>query len=405
MSKFARLFEVQQNRRTYFPSLTGFRTIGAIFIFLHHFNPWKGSDTFMFHFMNELDFALPAFFALSGFLICLRYYDDFAFNKAWFIDYMRNRVARVYPLYFILTIIAFIPVFLHTENIVKEIGIFITNITFVKGFSDDLKFTGIAQGWSLTVEECFYFAAPVIFFLCRKKFKLWQQAIVLYLIGYLLVITIGRLNISGFFATYRFVGVYTFFGRCIEFFAGVQLALIYRKYPEPVGIWKKINFTLVGWTGIFGCSAIMSMTKGTESLGLFTPHGLFINNIILPFFICLMIWGLLKEQNPFHTLVRTRIFDIMGRASYAFYLIHLGVWHTFFVKYVSDNLFLYFIFIQISAVLLFLYVEDPLHNAVRAFRFSKLKSYFKKQKTTTLDQQPVVEPITTPQPVNISNMG
>ena len=45
----------------------------------------------------------------------------------------------------------------------SPILILFLNIFFIRGFFDDLKFTGVGQGWSLTVEECFYLLAPVLF--------------------------------------------------------------------------------------------------------------------------------------------------------------------------------------------------------------------------------------------------
>jgi len=44
-----------------------------------------------------------------------------------------------------------------------DLELWITNLTFLRGYSSRLKFTGIGAGWSLTVEETFYFLAPLIF--------------------------------------------------------------------------------------------------------------------------------------------------------------------------------------------------------------------------------------------------
>ncbi len=45
---------------------------------------------------------------------------------------------------------------------------FFLNITFLRGFIESEKFSLVAQGWSLTVEETFYLIAPMIFFLLKK---------------------------------------------------------------------------------------------------------------------------------------------------------------------------------------------------------------------------------------------
>jgi peptidoglycan/LPS O-acetylase OafA/YrhL len=38
----------------------------------------------------------------------------------------------------------------------------ILNLTFLRSFFEEFLFTGVAQGWMLTVEETFYFLAPLL---------------------------------------------------------------------------------------------------------------------------------------------------------------------------------------------------------------------------------------------------
>lgn len=39
---------------------------------------------------------------------------------------------------------------------------YILNIAFLRGLSELLRFSLVGQGWTLTVEECFYISAPFI---------------------------------------------------------------------------------------------------------------------------------------------------------------------------------------------------------------------------------------------------
>jgi peptidoglycan/LPS O-acetylase OafA/YrhL len=52
-------------------------------------------------------------------------------------------------------------------------------VFFIRGFFYQLWDTGIAQGWSLTVEECFYFSAPFIFYIAIKYKKFYVQPLAL----------------------------------------------------------------------------------------------------------------------------------------------------------------------------------------------------------------------------------
>ncbi len=90
--------------KNYFAALTGIRIIAAYMVFIHHYNFFtKGS--FAWAFVNELHIGLPIFFVLSGFLIAYRYYSNGTIHVK---NYIVNRVARVYPMYFLLTTLTFI---------------------------------------------------------------------------------------------------------------------------------------------------------------------------------------------------------------------------------------------------------------------------------------------------------
>ena len=158
-------------KASFFNELTGIRAIAAFMVFMHHYNyftePMVGS--FMHNFINEFHIGVPIFFVLSGFLICYRYYDNIKLHdNRWTVQYIQNRVARIYPMYFLVTTGTFLLIILKFQQWPHSTMIYLANITFVKGFCDSLKFTGVGQGWTLTVEECFYFTAPVIFLLSRK---------------------------------------------------------------------------------------------------------------------------------------------------------------------------------------------------------------------------------------------
>jgi len=167
----------------YIPALTGVRAMAAYLVFISHYC-YVFDDNFphiVQRFLGEFHIGVSIFFVLSGFLIAFRYYDNFSLTSDWFKQYLKNRVARIYPMYFLLTTAAFIAYHFTKEASVVNgfdhpIGLFFMNITFVRGFFDQFKFTGIGQGWSLTVEECFYFSAPLMFFAAKKMGQVLSAA-------------------------------------------------------------------------------------------------------------------------------------------------------------------------------------------------------------------------------------
>jgi peptidoglycan/LPS O-acetylase OafA/YrhL len=155
-------------KENYFKALTGVRVIAAYMVFIHHKNPFDENffGTSIFDFFREFHIGVTIFFVLSGFLIAYRYFEEENIN---FKYYLVKRFARIYPVYFVLTTVTFLGYAIYYSKLdMNNLGLYFFNITFLRGFFDDLKFTGIAQGWSLTVEECFYFLAPLFLFLLKK---------------------------------------------------------------------------------------------------------------------------------------------------------------------------------------------------------------------------------------------
>jgi peptidoglycan/LPS O-acetylase OafA/YrhL len=115
----------------------------------------------------------------------------------------------------------------YLRNHVTNLSDWFLQLTLFKGFYDSVKFYGIAQSWSLTVEMVFYIMAPFLLFYLKNtnKNKIFYVLIGTYLIGIILVI-LGKFFNSGMFSTFELMLLYTFFGRCFEFYIGVYLAIM-----------------------------------------------------------------------------------------------------------------------------------------------------------------------------------
>ena len=387
--------------QNYIPALTGVRALAAYLVFISHF-AYKFDENFpqgVQFFLREFHIGVTIFFVLSGFLIAFRYYDNFSISPQWFRQYLKNRVARIYPMYFLLTICAFVYYyFTGTASIVAGLGhpfvMLFMNITFLRGFFKDLVFTGIAQGWSLTVEECFYFSAPFMFYFAKKYGKVYLQPLAITGFGVLMVLIFRNVNWYGFFGNFTFMMLNTFFGRCFEFFVGMLLALFVKKH----GFERKsrVPFTYVGFVAIFVlvyCMSILPLLPGNE-FGQQHPMGIVINNYLIATSIALFFYGLLTERTVMKSILANPFVELLGKASYIFYLIHLGFsfniflnsinwlndeiyilydkwgveWHS---PFENDGLNLLFIFILLNALSIFLYkfIEEPVNLRIRKSNF------------------------------------
>ena len=209
-----------------------------------------------------------------------------------------------------------------------------------------------------------------------------------------------------FFGNFTFMMLYTFVGRCFEFFAGIQLALIVRK--KNLTGQAKSKYTYLGFGLIFLCVWIMSVLpipKG-ELAGLHNPWGIVTNNYLLAASIALFFYGLLTETTLLKKILSNKFVELLGKSSYIFYLIHLGYiagflhysfnqlndyvfelydkwgvdWHSPF-EYDNLNVLYAFIILNGISILLFKLIEEPLNHYIRKSDF-----LIRNDRTTTLNQ-------------------
>ncbi|MEN9599420.1 MAG: hypothetical protein RL596_1739 [Bacteroidota bacterium] len=380
----------------YIPALTGVRAIAAFLVFFHHFNR-KEFSYVVYRTLNEFHMGVTLFFVLSGFLICLRYYDTCEISGTWFRKYIKNRIARIYPMYLILTIATFIYFWSIGDTGVQNglsapVTILLMNIFFLRGFFDELKFTGVSQGWSLTVEECFYFLAPFFFMHMKKRKSAFiYLPLILIGVGSLLVLIFSNVNFFGFFGNFKFMFLYTFLGRCIEFFMGMGLALIILKSDDTI---KRFPlFTILGILGIAGGIAIMATQPIDEitPFGLYQPVGIFANNVVLPIGVVVFFYGLMKEKSLIRYLLSAPLMQLLGKSSYIFYLIHIGFisklasefsekstdgffawldakeywWLSEHIDYAFVSIGTVFILLNIVSIILYKFIEEPVNLYIR----------------------------------------
>ena len=345
-----------------YPALTGVRAVGASVVFFDHFPLWPEAHVTL----NVMAF----FYALSGFLIVRIYFDKAQLRLGWLTKYFVNRFARIYPVYFLLLSIA---VVLHGNF---QPLLLLKNYTLTHALFNDTTFI-IQPSWSLTVEECFYFLAPV-FMLLARRYGFWAP----FALGWLLLaaaFAISRLGYS-FLGSPLFVMSTTFFGHFVEFFAGVYLALAVMKLEghgdiRAGGSWR----TLGGVAGVLVLIIAMLIVYRHPPLNYRAI--VLINNFLIPLPIALLYWGLLREDTPLARVLATDFAGLLGRSSYSFYLLH-----TLVIGYVSIPIVLALggyrllsVLVSFAAtwmlsVLLFVYYEEPVNLLIRRRFHSKDRS-------------------------------
>jgi peptidoglycan/LPS O-acetylase OafA/YrhL len=381
---------MKSTKPLYFPSLTGIRAIAAYLVFFVHYNPfvkYANANTFYkctYSLFSHFHIGVSIFFVLSGFLITIRYQNKIELNWKWAQRYLRNRIARIYPMYFLITSCTIILSQISTNydptrlwklyNLKDKILVVFLNLTFLRGFFDRYLFTVVGQGWSLTVEECFYLSAPILLLGLRQQWRrLLLYPIALLSIG-LILVAIGSSfhnQLFGFFGSLRFMLNWTYFGRCLDFFTGIGLALYITK--RPITYLKYVSFTNAGLIWITACLfGIVGFEWHTPlySMGsdIYNPIAILIRNILLPLGIASLLLGLIYEQTWLKNILETKIFDLLGKSSYAFYLIHGGILNIFMSQYLTESIILKFIITNVIAILAYNCIEQPIHKKLTSPR-------------------------------------
>ncbi|MFN5024636.1 MAG: acyltransferase family protein [Bacteroidota bacterium] len=347
---------------TYFPSLTGIRAVAAYMVFIHHYIYLYVDklNTTVYGILNELHIGVTVFFVLSGFLIANAYLHNTSIS---FYTYIVRRFARIYPVYILLTITALILKY-GMNNIPSEM--LITNVTLTKGFFKQLKFSGIAQTWSLTVEETFYLSAPFCFLLIRKNYRyLIVLPAACMLIGVVLVSTVGRFDYYGFMKSFNHLFNYTYFGRSFEFFCGIALSYFIKKYQLPT---KNLYLTYIGAGMMCICLTAIYLCKTDKiPFGIHSIQGMLVNNFVLPATgISVLFIGLIREKTWISKILGSGLFTVLGKSSYIFYLLHTGILTEWIMSAagLSTHYVLYtFIVINSVSILLYYLLEKPV-NAI-----------------------------------------
>jgi peptidoglycan/LPS O-acetylase OafA/YrhL len=155
---------------SYYPALTGLRALAAFAVFgFHHRDTHafgtSGLDTAFRAVLGELHIGVSIFFTLSGYLITKRYAGQ-RFGQADWVRYLGHRAARLLPVYVVLLTATFVVHYNRQGGILwRWLGLYVIHLTLLKGLVERWALSGITQAWSLTVEEGFYFLAPVAFWL------------------------------------------------------------------------------------------------------------------------------------------------------------------------------------------------------------------------------------------------
>lgn len=355
---------IPKNKYHVFPALTGIRFVAVTMVFIHHCAEGIAKG-FLYHVSQQLYLGVELFFVLSGFLICYKYYEPATLNRPFLVGFFVKRFARVYPLYFLLTTFTFLQMYWVGER-EHWWGLYFLNITFLKGFSSHFMFTGIYPAWSLTVEETFYLLAHLIFLIHKKGKLLFGQVLIFYAIGGLLLLFFSHFPFHGFFKNFQFMAMATFWGRCFEFFVGIWLALYIKKNGLAIKLHGFKKYTYIGLTGSFVVILLQAyfLSAPSTNSGAYLMK-LIMSNVVFPVFVTGLLYGLIVERSVVQMFFSSRMLTLLGKSSYAFFLVHTSMLAWWIYHYVTPgNYWGMYIGAYVISIILYFTVEQPLRTLI-----------------------------------------
>jgi peptidoglycan/LPS O-acetylase OafA/YrhL len=313
-----------------YPALTSLRFLAALLVFLFHFPP---QGAFWDVVAVEGHVGVNIFFVLSGFLITLRYAGTVARGEMRFGEYFLRRVARILPLYYA---VFFLSLAL-TKADAPSFSALLPELTLTQAlFGETIDQLVIPTSWSLTVEECFYALAPLLFLAVaaarRRRPEAPLRAAALVLVATTVVLfAVGALIWTlldgrgpGFVREPYHVVVHTLFGRFYDFALGAFAALA---FAAPSGE-RLRTFLARPMAGLFAtllaaAGIVVAQWGMHEAGGIESVHWvrMWRWDVLLAPAAALLILSLTAERNPIVRALGREPFVYLGKVSYALYLV------------------------------------------------------------------------------------
>lgn len=152
--------ESGRRQQSFLPALEGMRAVAALGIIVAHVAFQTGNDTgpLINQMMARLDFFVPVFFALSGFLLWRRH-----FAKTDWASYYVKRLGRIMPGYWVTVVVVLLlfPVASEPGGTPGAVPV-LANLLMMQNYVPDGLVGGLTHLWSLCVELFFYLTMPLL---------------------------------------------------------------------------------------------------------------------------------------------------------------------------------------------------------------------------------------------------
>jgi peptidoglycan/LPS O-acetylase OafA/YrhL len=335
--------------------ITFTRFVAAMAIVISHFN----KELFLYKINYISDIFLRAnvgvsyFFILSGFIMIVAYHKKKQIN---YLDYYRNRFARIYPLYVVGMLLLLVTKY--SDFSFYKVFLYLFGIqSWIPGDALVLNF----PGWSISVEFLFYLIFPLLYnyFYSKENKSIWIIAVLIWIITQVFSnLYVNSLMYKGPHTMSHEFSHYFPLWHINEFLVGNLAGLYFVKN------FREKNYDII---------IILIFIAILLSL-IFIPLN-FHNGLMAVLFIPFIY--LISSNNG----VLTRIFSLkpleyLGEISYAVYIIHIPVlyilrsvlWENFQVYEHNAVFWIYIPVLIIISGLFYQFIEKPLRDYLKKIK-------------------------------------
>lgn len=350
-------------------SLTGLRFVAALYVFIFHIHiRWPlTSNNFVSNIVGQGAVGMSLFFILSGFVLAYRY----AGQSFTVSEYLKNRFARIYPIYFVAALITLpwlgfdiigMSITDTVKAICKVVLIVTSNIFLVQAwFPQFFGYWNDGGSWSISVEAFCYLMLPLMlpYLLRASTEKLFLTIAICWVWA-----TLPGISATLFDAPTNPVFYSMPVFRLPEFLVGVcSFLLIRRGFIYQHGVLAQIIVILffLFYLGFVG-----------STMSNYVGH----NWIVIPV-VAFMIFSLSNNKGIISLILSSRIFVWLGKISYCFYsfqvfiLLFMTTYHAKLVEIIpalSNNIILmvvsFFVLVAMSAAGYY-FIEEPARKFIR----------------------------------------
>jgi len=345
-------------------AVTSLRFFAALLVFVYHCAPTEpfGARYALGH------SGVGFFFLLSGFILTYTYHRRFAATTAWpaLRDFYVARIARIYPVHVVATIFAVVVLWRFggttwdASSVATRQIAAAAQLLLVQSWSPDEKvYLGInAPAWSISTEMFFYAAFPFIVRSLLRSFGASTPRVIWIAAAMPWAIEAGAALVphhTAVWTAYVLPPV-----RLADFIVGMLVGIAFLR--------SKPGQASVGRATAFEASALGAVVVAI-AVSPHVPEALRYSLYLMPFWAAL-IAVFVHQDGAISRVLQWPAFVALGRASFAFYLVHwpviaivggtLGWKHPVLATAVAFTLSVSLSF------LLYHLVEQPMRSHLRA---------------------------------------